>query len=558
MLMQKEAHCRFDPSVVCTADEESSLSREREKITATLWSCRLSCNSMGEWKSSKSAFHQPARYIELTHLYLALYKVAQHSGGHVPFSCDITHLMHPTEHTVNIVVRAADAPHDVTQPRGKQYWQTKSEFIWYHPTTGIWQTVWLEYVPQSRIDRATITTDIGTGSIQVDADLLNVGTTAEPTLKGARLKVEASIEGIFIAESSSLISNDTSHAVVSLSVLVSGLERPSALLDTVSKEAWHEGLALWSPEHPSLYTLQLSLIDSDGEILDKVMTYTGMRKIHIAQGKIYLNNKRLFQALSLDQGYWPQAGLTAPTDEAFKQDILLMKQAGLNGCRKHQKVEDPRFLYWADKLGYLVWSEMANAYDYSTKGVIRFQEEWTEAIQLHINHPSIVAWTPINESWGVPKLMNSETQRNFLRSLYYLTKTLDPTRPVITNDGWEQGNPTDIVGVHDYGEPHIVKETVRDMGRLLAPKAGREIILPGDEYNGQPIILTEMGGFSLAPKDGKKEEGQWGYAEAGDEENLALRIKTLVDGIVDGDICQGFCYTQTTDTEVRSFVAAIP
>jgi hypothetical protein len=146
--------------------------------------------------------------------------------------------------------------------------------------------------------------------------------------------------------------------------------------------------------------------------------------------------------------------------------------------------------------------------------------------------------------------MTSMVQRNFLRSLYYQTKTLDPTRLVITNDGWEQGDPTDIVTFHDYGEPDVVKDTVKDLQRILAPKAGREIILPGDKYKGQPIILTEMGGFSLKPKDGKKEEGHWGYAEAGDEDNLMHRIQTLVDGVIEGGICQGFCYTQTTDTEV--------
>lgn len=453
-----------------------------------------------------------------------------------------------------IVVRAADSPHDVTQPRGKQYWQTKPDFIWYHPTTGIWQTVWLEHVPKCRIDRATITTDIDTGTIQVAADLLHVGTTTKSRTQGARLKVEVKLEKddnkVFIAESSSIISNDISHAIVSLNVLVSGVERPNSLLEILSRDAWHEGLALWSPEHPTLYTVYLTLVSADGSTLDHVETYTGMRKIHIDNGKLYLNNTRFFQALSLDQGYWPQAGLTAPTDQAFVDDIQFMKMAGLNGCRKHQKVEDPRFYYHADRLGYLVWGEMANAYDFNQEAVIRFHSEWTEAIRLHINHPSIIVWTPINESWGVPKLINSQSQRNYLRSIYYLTKTLDSTRPVISNDGWEQGSPTDIVGIHDYSAPDIFKNTVGNLKKLLMPKAGREIILPGDEYKGQPIILTEMGGFSLAPKDGVKKEGEWGYIQAGDEENLFERIKTLVDGTIDGGICQGFCYTQTTDTEV--------
>ena len=476
--------------------------------------------------------------------------MGQHTGGHTPFQFDITHVLRssPSKEQLSIVVRASDAPHDVTQPRGKQYWKTQIEGIWYHPTTGIWQTVWLEHVPQSRINRATIMTDIDQGTIQVVADLANVGTTTAQTTLGAHMEVEVSIEGAMVASASGLVSNDTSQAVVNTSVLVRGLERPSGLLETVKKEAWQEGLALWSPEHPTLYTLLLRLVSADGKTLDEVKTYTGMRKIHIADGKIYLNNKRLFQALSLDQGYWPQAGLTAPTDGDFQNDIILMKDAGLNGCRKHQKIEDPRFFYWADKLGYLVWSEMANAYDFSQDGVVRFQAEWTEAVRLNINHPSVVAWVPINESWGVPKLVTSHQQRDYLRSLYFLTKTLDPSRPVISNDGWEQGNPTDIVGFHDYGPHDVVKDTVHDLKRILMPKSGRDIILPGDEYKGQPIILTEMGGYSLASKDKKREDG-WGYQEARDGDDLLHRINTLVQGVVDGGICQGFCYTQTTDTE---------
>ncbi|UZJ52129.1 hypothetical protein CBS101457_001449 [Exobasidium rhododendri] len=478
------------------------------------------------------------------------HQVTQHTGGHVPFHVDITHILRSTdEEDVSIVVRASDPPNDVTQPRGKQYWQTKIEGIWYHPTTGIWQTVWMEHVPYSRINRATVATNVDLGTISVVADLLNVGSTTAEKLQGARMTVDVAIDGVFIASSSSLISNDTAQAAVYLSVLVNGLERPASILSKVKRDAWHEGLALWSPDHPTLYTLRLSMSSQQGEVLDRVDTYTGMRKIHIANGKIYLNNERLFQALSLDQGYWPQAGLTAPSDEALQRDIILMKEAGLNGCRKHQKVEDPRFLYHADRLGYLVWSEMANAYDFSQSSLIRFQSEWTEAVIRNINHPSVIAWTPINESWGVPKLATSKTQRDFLRSLYYLTKTIDPSRPVITNDGWEQGDPTDIVGFHDYGDPDAVKGTVANVERILMPKAGRDVILPGDEYKGQPIILTEMGGFSLKSKDGMDKEGHWGYAEAGDEENLMHRIQTLVDGVIDGGICQGFCYTQTTDTE---------
>jgi beta-galactosidase/beta-glucuronidase len=200
-----------------------------------------------------------------------------------------------------------------------------------------------------------------------------------------------------------------------------------------SAACWKDGTALWSPEHPILYDITITLIDeSTGNTLDTVKTTTGMRSIEWQNGDGLwrLNGKPYFQALCLDQGYWPQTFMTGSSAE-IKHDIELAKKMGFNGCRKHQKVEGPLFYYWADRLGYLVWAEMANAYQFSRDYVDRFNQEWTESVTLAINHPSIVTWTPVNESWGYTSLADNVAQRDHIRALYFLTRyemLLNPQR----------------------------------------------------------------------------------------------------------------------------------
>lgn len=477
------------------------------------------------------------------------HKVAEHCGGHVPFHCDITpYLLNAKSNAVPLVVRARDSPYDVTQPRGKQYWDKQIEGIWYYPTTGIWQTVWLEYAPKVRIDRAILRADIDDGTLSVRADLLNVSSTTIKDTQGACLQVDVSLKGMPIGSGSSLISNETEQVSVSIGVRVPGLEVPLSLRKVVEKGAWKKGIALWSPDHPNLYDVKLSLVSAKGKMIDTVETYAGMRKIHIQNGKIYLNNERFFQALSLDQGYWPNAGLTAPSDEDLRIDIERMKAIGMNGCRKHQKVEDPRFMYWADRIGYVVWGEMPSPQTFSQKAMVRLEREWVEAMFAQINFPCIISWTPFNESWGVDDLLTQQRQRDWVKTIYLLTKTLDPTRLAIGNDGWEQQrDSTDVVGFHDYAEHHILEKTAASMTMILMPKSGRNIILAPDTYAGQPVLCTEFGGVSLK-KEGKGAR-DWGYNEAHDEQDLVARMRGLVNGLVDGGICQGYCYTQTTDTE---------
>jgi beta-galactosidase/beta-glucuronidase len=229
----------------------------------------------------------------------------------------------------------------------------------------------------------------------------------------------------------------------------------------------------WSPEEPNLLDLRLELLDTEGRALDVVDSYFGMRKIEVRDGRVFLNNRPLYQRLVLDQGYFPGGILTAPSDDDLRRDIELAKEMGFNGARKHQKVEDPRFLYWADRLGFLVWGEMANAYQYSQDYVRRISSEWQDAVRRDYSHPCIVAWVPMNESWGVPDLSTDARQAEHLLALHHLTRSLDGTRPVVSNDGWEHAL-TDLCTIHDYRDAEALKESyVTPESAAGAKPAGR-------------------------------------------------------------------------------------
>jgi beta-galactosidase/beta-glucuronidase len=255
----------------------------------------------------------------------------------------------------------------------------------------------------------------------------------------------------------------------------------------------------------------------------------------------------------LDQGYWPDTLLASPGDEALKKDVELAKAMGFNGVRKHQKIEDPRYLYWADKLGLLVWEEMPSAYRFTRTTIKRTIREWSEAIDRDYSHPCIIVWVPFNESWGVPELPSVQAHRHAVEALYHLTKTLDQTRAVIGNDGWES-SATDIIGIHDYDSnlehirqrygPEVETEQLFDRRR----PGGRVLTLDGYPHRGQPIMLTEFGGITYQQH---KEEGVkkvWGYTEIADEEAFARAYETLLETIIHTALFSGFCYTQFADT----------
>lgn len=337
--------------------------------------------------------------------------VGGHRGGHVPFDIDITDTVDAnpsTEH--RITMRVYDGAYDLTQPRGKQYWGAKPESIFYTPSSGIWQTVWLESVPCARIADSSHGTVLRSDDIEfgeLHARIAVVGAKADEY----SVEIEAEFDGEHVRTERKPMPKGEDDINIDINLRAPAKEGRGSL--------W-----LWSPESPHLYTLHIRLLDSTGTPVDAITTTVGMRSLSWNQGDsvFRLNGHPLFQMLNLDQGYWPDTFMTPPSSHALKTDIELAKKMGLNGCRKHQKVEDPRFLHWADKLGYLVWGEMANAYRFSAEYVDRFNQEWTEAVKRDINHPCVVTWTPVNESWAYTDLANSVEQRNHIRALYKVTK----------------------------------------------------------------------------------------------------------------------------------------
>lgn len=447
--------------------------------------------------------------------------VAMHTGGHTPFQADITPSLAAGSNI--IVVRAEDFSRDVTLPRGKQYWLEQSAAIFYTRTTGIWQSVWLEPLAAVHLKKTMITPDIDRNEIRIRTFLH--GFKAGDALK---LRVTVSYGGEIVAEDQYMVKSGEPHRTIGLGDFTEhGLGR------------------LWSPEHPNLYDIRFQLFREEN-LLDEAASYFGMRKVSVEDGRLCLNNRPYYQRLVLDQGYYPDGILTAPSDEALKRDVELTKEMGFNGVRKHQKTEDPRFLYWCDKLGLVVWSEAANAYEYSEAYVRRFTQEWMEIIERDYNHPSIITWVPLNESWGVPNVQIDTRQQQHGLAMYHLTKSLDAMRPVVYNDGWEHMT-TDLVTIHDYESRQEVLEAryASAESAVTTMPANRKIFVGGASYQGQPILISEFGGIAFKKSDW---EG-WGYSGAENEEDFLKKLKAVVDPMFTSPVIQGYCYTQLTDVE---------
>jgi hypothetical protein len=306
----------------------------------------------------------------------------------------------------------------------------------------------------------------------------------------------------------------------------------------------------WTPQSPQLYDVVLEL-RRGGAVVDSVKSYFGFRSVAAENGRILLNGRPIYFKTVLDQGYWPESILTPPSDEAIQYDIRMTKQMGFNGSRKHQKIEDPRFLYWADKMGLLVSAEMANAQLYNEDYVGRFTREWLEAVARDYNHPSIIVWAPINESWGVPNLRDPR-QQNHLKSLYALTRALDPTRLVIDNEGWEHTDMTDLFAIHDYARTgELLFEKYKDLGKPGAsvPAGVRVQLLSGYKYNGTPFYLSEFGGIAYIAPGQQAPPESWGYSGIEKTSDAALeRLRGIYAAIAKLPFT-GICYTQITDVE---------
>ena len=461
--------------------------------------------------------------------------ICHHIGGHTSFEADITNALKDGIQLLS--VRAKDVHKDETIPRGKQFWEDESRKIWYTASTGIWQTVWLEIVEKNYISSLFITPLYDEGKVKTEIEL-----SLDLPFKDKSINLDYTI-----SFRDQKIAGGNLEAITSKISFVADLFQEHIFRMNYHGESW-----AWSPETPNLFDLELTL-NIDDKIYDKVYSYFGMRKLENKNGMIYLNNMPYYQKLILDQGYWPDGLLTSPSDEAFITDIKCAKEMGFNGCRKHQKTEDPRFLYWADKLGYIVWEECASPTIFNRDSAERLMLEWKDIIRRDFNHPSIFTWVPINESWGVPNISFDRQQQHFAQALYHFIHSLDTTRLVVSNDGWAITE-TDIVTIHNYAHGQenekekyeYFKETLLTKENIIKrPSSPWPTFAEGFSYQNQPIMLTEFGGISF---DTSNENG-WGYTSVENEENFLRDYKRVIDAVYNSKALWGFCYTQLMDVE---------
>ncbi len=452
-------------------------------------------------------------------------EVGHNQGGHTPVQFNIAPYTNPGINRLTLRVVDSQNP---SQPRGKQSFTGQPHGIDYYCSTGIWQTVWLEPVPAIRIEDVKITPRARDGVVDVMVYL-------HAPCASWRLEAEALCDGEVVARTD----EEVAAATVPLQLAI-----PEA--------------KLWSPESPHLYDLKFRLFQDD-ELLDEVASYTGMRDVELLGGRVHLNGHPIYLRMVLDQGYWPKSYLAAPSDEALRGDVEWVKRFGFNGARKHQKIEDPRWLYWCDRLGVLTWEEMPNAREWSSQAEERLTAEWKRAVERDYNHPCIITWVPVNESMGFPGLKESHPgQYAFLERMVGVTRQIDPIRPVIDNDGWEHSDITDICAIHDYTPTaHLLRERYYETSHGGALPAhvwidNKPLFVLGSRYRGQPIVLSEVGGFLEIPSSvppGNRDLLFGFYGSWYTKEEFLEKYRDLMEGIASLKFLAGFCYTQLTDIE---------
>lgn len=454
-------------------------------------------------------------------------KVGSHEGGHVSFSIDLTHALLEA-HNV-LVLRVEDDPHDVTQPRGKQDWLETPHVIWYNRTSGIWQPVWLEGVNPMHVRSIRWTTDVVRGEIALDVEL-----PSRP-LTPLTLDLDLHLGDTRLGSGSVTFSERSARLSLKIPHQNNG-------------QAYDR--LLWSPDHPVLVDADVKLGDAQGNTVDHFKSYLGVRTVETVSGKFLLNERPVFVRAVLEQGYWPESHLAAPSAHALRREVELIKELGFNTARVHQKIEDPRFIFWADKLGLMLWAEFPAAFEFSQTAVARITSEWLEAMHRDISHPSIVVWVPLNESWGVQHIAHSPEQQEFSRALYRLTKALDPSRLVISNDGWEHTS-SDLATIHDYESSPVVLSKryatqikVQELLSGVGP-AGRRMYVGQHAFAGEPTLVSEFGGIAFK---GNSKGDDWGYSTASNPEDFSTKVRDMCIALGPESALIGFCYTQLTDT----------
>lgn len=450
--------------------------------------------------------------------------VGMHKGGYARFTFDITEAV--KENTEAFVVIKVEDFKEATQPRGKQTWLKDPFGCWYEETNGIWKSIWYEVVNETYFTHFKITPCFDEYNVEFELNLNQIKNNLQA-------KIEITYDGNLIADTTIRLVRRISNIKIDINNDYDGFR-----------------VHYWTFDNPNLYDVKITLLDGS-KVVEEIGTYFGFRAFLANKNCLLLNNNPVYSKLVLNQGYSRDGGLTLSEQEII-DDLIMTKNLGFNGVRMHQKVEDERFYYYADILGMMVWCEMPSPYEFKDATIENLMGEWIEVVKQFYNHPSIVVWVPINESWGVPRIVLDSTNQHLAEALYHVTKAYDRYRPVISNDGWEHVT-SDIITLHNYAQnPDELYHFYNNVVDMLNGKHRvdySQTRLPfanGYSYNGQPVIVSEFAGIGYQTGN---DQG-WGYGDKVSNDKAYLdRLQGMIQSIrkIDG-IC-GLCVTQLTDVQ---------
>ncbi|MGL5955585.1 MAG: glycoside hydrolase family 2 protein [Brevinema sp.] len=503
-----------------------------QEVSPVVWYRKLVKLSASQ-KNNKNILHIGASDY-CTTIFINGQATGTYKGGYNALAVDISPYIKLGENLIVIRVEDQSSPR---HPMGKQSLTNQNFACWYTQNTGIWQSVWLESIPHTYIKDFRFIPHVALGELECIAEIEG------PDAQNAILYLEISGE-----MDSDRLGNSYQKSLKRRfsSTIYNNLARFRINIHDIGFE-----IPCWSPEHPNLCNAVLSLESVDGT--DTIHSYFGYRNIELVGNQIYLNGRPYFQKLILNQGYYGE-GLLTGTEEEYLNDIRLIKEMGFNGQRIHQKTESARYLYLCDREGLLCWAEMASPYSHDTFAAEDLFTEIQALVRRHANHPCVVAWTPFNESWGVPNILNNRRQQQLTLAAREMILALDEQgRPVISNDGWEH-TVSDILTIHDYEQDaDIVRNaypmSIEDLNPDFSPAQVRKrLYAQGFDYNGEPVHISEYGGIAFQTLGYSDKD--WGYGTtATNLEEFYTRFEDLHDAFFALPYVSGVCYTQLTDVQ---------
>ena len=443
-------------------------------------------------------------------------QVGRNEGGNIAFRVLLNYALKVGK---NLIVIKCEDDFSLSKARGKQRWLNYNYGCWYTQTNGIYKSIYLDFVPHVSLKEVKLTPVVKNNTLNIDYVIDNF-------CEDLYLDVKITFEGNLVNHVITYLDQDSNQIT----------------LDVYSKKIPNQ-VFFWHPFDPKLYDLEFKLIKNN-KVIDNVKSYFGFREFTVSGNKLLMNGFSFYSKLVLYQGYFKDSNLTPENDNQIIDDIKTIKELGFNGIRAHNYVPSEKFLSYCDKLGLLVWIEYPSPHMFSLKMRDTATKEWLEIMKQKYNHPCVVAWVIFNESWGIRGIKDNKDQQDFVKGLYYMSKSYDSIRPIISNDGWEHVE-SDILTLHHYEQNADKLIGFYKNGENHLPS--RNDYVDGYHYNNNPIIISEFGGTALE-KDITGDN--WGYGEATkNNKEFYLRFKSLIDGIYSLKNVCGFCYTQYNDVQ---------